>query len=281
VSSSPPSKCALRARNREAHGYKLALVISLVLGIAGIGLLSAYLHRFEVEKSGGAPVSVLVIAEAVKRDAPLAEGALSVREIPAAYVDSRAIRATDKKRILGITAVNALQPGQTLTWTDVAVGGGERRSLSSLVQPGFRAFNLKTRPDGSTFDLVEPGDRVDLISTVTGSGGQRTTSLLLQNVLVLAVGANTGDEAPGPRAARGAEQRRELVLTLSLKVENAQLLALSLDKGPVSIAVRNPDDVRLLEAAADIVPGAVEAPSRLPLTSLRREARAGSRPTKE
>lgn len=269
--------------------YKLAIIVSLVLGVTGVGLLYAYVHRFEVEKSGGPPVAVLVVAEGVKRDALLVESALSVREVPAAYVDSRAVRASDLKRIVGVTTVNTLEPGQTLTWTDVAVGGGERRSLSSLVQPGFRAFNLKTRPEATSFDLVEPGDRVDLISTVTGMSGQRTTSLLLQNVLVLAVGSNTGDEAPGPRATRPADQRREQVLTLSLKVENAQLLALSLDKGPVSVAVRNPDDVRLIEAAADVGQAAVEAPARLPVTSLspsasasaRREARASSRAAKD
>ena len=246
--------------------YKLAIIVSVVLGLTGMSLLYAYVQRFEIEKSGGAPVAILVVSEAVKRDAVLVDSALSVREVPAAYVDSRAVRASEKKRIVGVTAANALQPGQTLTWTDVAAGGGERRSLSSLVQPGFRAFNLKTRPDATSFDLVEPGDRVDLICTVTGVGGQRTASLLLQNVLVLAVGSNTGDEAPGPRATRSTDLRREQVLTLSLKVENAQLLALSLDKGSVSVAVRNPEDIRLLEAAADVGQSAVEAPARSPIT---------------
>ena len=111
------------------------------------------------------------LPQAVKRDGTLSESAISVREIPAAYVDSRAVRATEKKKITGVRVVNALQPGQTLTWTDVAAAG-ERRILSSLVQPGFRAFNLKTRADSTTFDLIEPGDHVDLISTVTGAGGR-------------------------------------------------------------------------------------------------------------
>ena len=255
--------------------YKLALVVSLVLGITGVVLLHAYVRRFEVEKSGGAPIAVLVVAEAVKRDGALVESTLSVREIPAAYVDSRAVRAAEKKRILGVTVANALQPGQTLTWTDIAAFG-DRRSLSSLVQPGFRAFNLKTRPDVTSFELIEPGDRVDLIATTTGATGQRVSSLLLQNVLVLAVGSNTGDEAPGPRNARPGEQRREVVLTLSLKVEDAQLLALSLDKGSVSVAVRNPDDVRVVDAAADVTQAAVVAPSRAPVTSLRRDAKSRS-----
>jgi len=140
---------------------------------------------------------------------------------------------------------------------------------------------LHARANASARALYAASATVDLIATTTGAGGQRTTSLLLQNVLVLAVGSNTGDEAPGPRGPRAADQRREQVLTLSLKVENAQLLALSLDKGAVSVAVRNPDDVRLIEAAADVGQSAVDAPSRLPVTSvtssLRREAKAVAR----
>lgn len=254
--------------------YKLAIIAAFTLAVLGSALLYVYVQRFETEKSGGAPIAVLVAAQPIKRDSTITEAAISVREIPAAYVDSRTVRASEKKKIVGARVVNALQSGQTLTWTDVAAAG-ERRILSSLVQPGFRAFNLKTRADATTFDLIEPGDRVDVITTLTGVGGQRTSSLLLQNVLVLAVGSNTGDEASGASSpAPNGQARREQVLTLSLKPESAQLLALSMDKGTVSVAVRNPDDVRVIEAAADVEQSAVEAPSRAPVTALRKPSTA-------
>ena len=228
---------------------RFAVIASLVLSMLGVGLLWIYLRRFEIEKSGGAPVAVLVVAAPLKRDAALTEAAISIREIPAAYVDSRAVRASEKKRVVGIVVVNALEAGQTLTWTDVAVGGNERRSLSGLVQPGFRAVALRSRTENASFNLVEPGDRVDLIATQTAPGGQKTSSLLLQNVLVLAVGESTGDEAPGPRVVKN-DGRREQVLTLSLKIDAAQLLSTALDRGAVSVAVRNPDDVRVVEVSA-------------------------------
>lgn len=251
---------------------RFAVVASLVLSFLGVALLWIYLRRFELEKSGGAPVAVLVVAAPVKRDSELTESAISVREIPAAYVDSRAVRASEKKRVLGVNVVNALEAGQTLTWTDVAVGGNERRSLSGLVQPGFRAVALRTRSDTASFELVEPGDRVDLIATQTAPGGQRSSSLLLQNVLVLAVGLNTGDEAPGPRVVKN-DGRREQVITLSLKIDAAQLLSTALDRGPVSVAVRNPDDVRVVEVTSP-APSTTERAPRSPEERPKREARA-------
>lgn len=256
--------------------YKLAIIGALILTLVGTGLLHVYMQRFETEKSGGSPVAVVVVAQSLKRGATVAESSITVREIPAAYVDSRAVRASEKKKIVGVRVLNAVQAGQTLTWTDVAAAG-ERRLLSSLVQPGFRAFNMKTRADAATFELIEPGDRVDLISTLTGAGGQRTSSLLLQNVLVLAVGTNTGDEASVAAPSREGASKKEQVLTLSLKPESAQLLALAMDKGTVSVAVRNPDDVRVIDGASDVAQSAVEAPARIPVTALSKPAPAMAR----
>jgi pilus assembly protein CpaB len=259
--------------------YRIAIAAALLLSILGTTLLYLYVQRFEIEKSGGAPIAVLVAAQPVKRDAILGEPSISVREIPAAYVDSRAIRASEKKKVVGVRAVNAIQPGQTLAWTDVAVAG-ERRVLSSLVQPGFRAFNMKTKSDASTFDLIEPGDRVDLISTVIAPGGERTSSLLLQNVLVLAVGTNTGDEVASAPAKGPAEHKREHLLTLSVKPESAQLLAVALEKGSVSVAVRNPDDVRVIEGAADVGPVAVDTTRRSPEAAVRKASGSSGRATR-
>ena len=70
--------------------------------------------------------------------------------------------------------------------------------------------------------------------------------------------------------------RREHALTLSLKPESAQLLALSIDKGTVNVAVRNPDDVRVIEGATEVEPASVTAPSRSPVTAVRRPAPASA-----
>ena len=71
----------------------------------------------------------------------------------------------------------------------------------------------------------------------------RSSIVLLQNVLVLAVGIDTG----GGEAEEKSDKRsvNDLLLSLSVNVPEAQLLALALEKGTITVALRNPDDVRI------------------------------------
>jgi pilus assembly protein CpaB len=71
--------------------------------------------------------------------------------------------------------------------------------------------------------------------------------VILQNVLVLAVGVDTTDQSD-----RAAKDRNELLLSLSITVQEAQLLALATEKGKLSVALRNPDDVRVTEGLSDL-----------------------------
>jgi pilus assembly protein CpaB len=258
-------------------------VISLVVAALGAFLMAVYVQRFEEERTGGAPVSILVAVKTIKRDTQLTDDALAVRDVPVAYVDSRAVRATDKTRIVGVRVVNSLQPGQVLTWTDVAAGNNDRRTLSSLVQPGFRAVSVRTRSDSTSYELIEPGDRVDVITTISPTPEQRSSVVLLQNILVLAVGTDTGSEAATIQSSQQQQQRRgEQVLTLSLKIPEAQLLAVALDKGTVTVALRHPDDVRVTEGVPDLASSAIGDPkARSVVNAARRTPSASSRSANE
>ncbi len=177
----------------------------------------------------------------------LSEAALTVREVPAAYVETRAVRATEKQRVLGLRVSNRVEPDQTLMWTDVATTADDRRDLSALVQPGMRAVTVITRSGSEHANqLIQPGDRVDVLVT-TEERGLDTTIVLLQNVLVLAVGIDTGSEAGGKHAiGHGGD-----ALTLSVTIREAQLVSLAGDRARLSVALRNPDDVRIVDGLVE------------------------------
>jgi len=67
--------------------------------------------------------------------------------------------------------------------------------------------------------------------------------VLFQNVLVLAVGLDTG----GDGADKHTVGVRDSLLTLSLSIREAQLEAMAAEKGRISVALRNPDDVRVVD----------------------------------
>ncbi len=75
-----------------------ALLVALFCAVAAVCLLFLYVKRYEQEASGGAPVSVLVALKPLDRGAPITEEASGGRNIPQAYVEDRAIRASEKSK---------------------------------------------------------------------------------------------------------------------------------------------------------------------------------------
>ena len=240
--------------------YRRAFLIALACAAGAISLFLLYVKQFERESSGGEPVRVLVTVNALERGSKVTDDALGVREIPQAYVESRAIRESDKSKILGLRVGAPLQAQQTLMWSDLSVATEERRELSTLVQPGRRAATIKFQ-NGAISALVRPGDSVDVIGVASKdptNDEHRSASVLLQNVLVLAVGDSTAVDPISPRA-----EIKQGELTLSVTLAEAQLLAVASDRGTLSIAVRNAEDrntadrvpeVSLKAAAADLTP---------------------------
>jgi pilus assembly protein CpaB len=231
--------------------HKRALFIAFAFACLGGALLYVYLRRFEQEASGGAPVKLLVALKPIAPGALLTDEMLATRDVPIAYVENRAVRDSERARVVGLRVATPVQAQQTLMWTDLAIAADDRRDLSSLVQPGMRAVSVRATNDDKSFALIRPGDRVDVIATMQASdtSPQRESVVLLQNVLVLAVGLDTGSE---PVVKRTTSEPRDLLLSLSLTIPEAQLLALAVEKGRLSVALRNPDDVRTTEGLADL-----------------------------
>ncbi len=203
----------------------------MVGGVASF-LVWSYMKRFEDEASGGPRVQVLTVVRTLEPGALIKEGDIGERGIPVAYVESRAIRASDRQRIANLRVSSALEAQQILNWSDI-VASNDERVLSNLVQPGMRAVAIKS--EGRSSSLAHPGDRVDVISTVQQPGSQehRVGVVLLQNVLVL------GHPTAGPNGM--GNDGGDTVLSLTL--DQSQLLAVAGDKAKLTLALRSTPDV--------------------------------------
>jgi pilus assembly protein CpaB len=223
-----------------------ALHIALIAATLTTLLSHFYLHRYEQELSGGERVPVLALRQSLQRGELLSDEALTVREIPMAYVEGRAVRANERAQVLGLPVGLALEPSQSLLWSDLAIAG-QARDLSSLVQPGKRAVTVLARGafDGRDLALISPGDYVDVLVALDDGDrrgmNRRASRLLLQRILVLAVGAQTVS-GQGAATSQGSNP-----LTLSLDVPQAQKLSLAIERGSISVVLRNPEDTQIIE----------------------------------
>lgn len=228
-----------------------AFLVASLLAVISVTLILLYMRRFEREMSGGERVELLVTLRPIQRRTVIKDDMLATREVPMAYVETRAIRAKDRAKVIGLPAEVSLEPQQTLMWSDLAIST-EQRDLSSLVQPGKRALTVlaggSSDRDGQT--LIRPGDYVDVILTLEdASSAQKTSVVLLQRILVLAVGTNTDAAGATASSSRRASDR---ALTLSLNLQEAQLVSLAIQQGDLSVAVRPPDEPTVLEDVPDM-----------------------------
>jgi pilus assembly protein CpaB len=225
---------------------RLQVLLSLTAAIGATTLGHFYLTRLERDVAGGAKVSVLVASEDVPMGSVLSEKSVALRELPQAYLESRHIRASEAKRVLGVRVTGGIKANEAVMWSDLAELQGPARTLSSLVQKGMRAVSIQGR--ASDFDgLLRPGDRVDVLFTAGSKGDEPgSTVTLLQNLLVLSVGGSVGraDEEPKDVFGRGGS------VTLGATVEQAQIVTNAKERGRLTLTLRNSNDITLVEAAS-------------------------------
>ncbi len=222
-----------------------ALLLAFVVALLGVVLLVLYTKRYEREMSGGDKVKLLIAIKPIERGKPITDDMLSTRDVPQAYVEDRAIKEVDKPKILGLAVGTTVQAQQTLMWTDLATANEERRDLSALIVPGSRAVSLKMRREDASSAMVKPGDYVDVVAVLPDPNqpqlvDARAAIVLLQKVLVLASGYETSPDAVD--LASKDRKGSEAVLTLSMKIEQAQAVAVAMEKGQLQAVLRNPND---------------------------------------
>jgi pilus assembly protein CpaB len=229
-----------------------ALAIAFMVAALSGTLMVLYLRKLEVETSGGLPVRIVMAVKPLESGTVLTDDMLTSRAVPQAYVESRAIRESDRHRILGLKVETAIKPQQTVLWTDLAVTTDDRRNLSDLIQPGMRAVGIRASAEDQSFALVRPGDRVDIFANIPQPKDeqQRVAVLLSQNMLVLAVGLDMGGETIG--TTRAAGERRDSVLTVSASVTQIQQLSLATERGKLSVVVKPRRETNVFEGVSEL-----------------------------
>jgi pilus assembly protein CpaB len=138
--------------------------------------------------------------------------------------------AIDRALLIPVSANEPLTNGK-LTSTTGADG------IAAIIEAGMRAVSVPINDSSGVAGLIQPNSRVDVMFTRPGSMAEAVTSVILQNIKVLAVGRIT---AVGQ--ALDAKAPKMPVATLLMTPEDAQKLELAKNEGKVSLTLRNPLD---------------------------------------
>jgi pilus assembly protein CpaB len=218
----------------------LPVVISILIAMAG----SFFLYQWMAKQK--TPVEVVTV---VKKDAvPVAVAAINMpwgtkidpemikttpylkESLPSSYF----ISSAELKDRVTLTPLKINEPitEDKLAPVSVKTGG-----VSAILKPGTRAIAVKGDKVIGMSGLINPGNRVDVIVTVTDPTKKKVviSKIVLENLLVLATGTQIQRNEKG-------EPMPVDVYTLEVTPEQAERLALAASQGRLNFALRNTTD---------------------------------------
>ena len=216
----------------------IALAAALVLGLVAVFFANNWLNGAQQRAYAGGTTKVAVAA------APLAYGTDitpdKVRFVeypntsipPGAFTDAVKLMPQGQKRValMPIAVNEPILP-------DKISGAGQGASIAALLPDGMRAASVPINDVSGVAGFIQPNDSVDVLVTRQlpgGSGDQRVTDILLQNVRVIAIDQEAKNADGTPKVAKTA--------TLEVAPLDAQKLALGQQVGELSLVLRKPGE---------------------------------------
>ncbi len=243
---------------------KLFLIIGVALSAIAMVLIwqtiqqekiNAQKKAEEVIKQQLANATSVLVA---KRDIPRGttidpQQHLDTKVIANSYVEAGA--QTSDQRVAGMVAGIDIPQGQQITINKLVSSGTATGGLASATPVGKRAITISVDNIASLAGMLRPGNRVDLIALLPipaqGADGKQANQLatfpLFQNILVLAVGQETGAvEAPVGRYTEKKETTGGTpLITLALAPQEANLVTFVQEQGKMRLILRSPSDPKV------------------------------------
>jgi pilus assembly protein CpaB len=173
----------------------IPLGLALVLGlVAAILVRNAMAHRNTPNTSNGNTVAVVVAKADIDPGKALEKEDLVIARVPAEIAPSHVF--SDPNQLVGRVAIAPLARGQTIMESLLA-STGSGSGLQALIPAGMRAVTIEVNEFTGVGGMLEPGCRVDLVSTLNDPKTHESMAkTILQYVQILAIGRNTTPPHP-------------------------------------------------------------------------------------
>lgn len=220
----------------------------------GVAWVLAALVSWIVWRQATAPsqrdlIKVAAAAREVPVGQKLVDADLKLIEVPRKDLPSGSVEKLND--VLGRAAILRLSPNELVLESKLAPRqGGE--GLTAVIEPGKRAVSVQVNETIGVAGFVQPGSKVDVLFTRILQNGDAAATTILQNVAVLAYGRNLQRPSTDPKAAPvpAAPPNQQATVTLLVTPEEANRLALAVQRGKIQLSLRNPMDAAEPEVTA-------------------------------
>lgn len=236
------------------RGRNLLIIgAAVLLGLVAVYLANSYFSGFEQRQERIAQEQqlerIVVATQDLAFGTPLAATNLRLANWPANSVPMGAFRSIEDATKGGRVALRPIAIGEPVLNSKVS-GEGGRASLASLLPEDQRAVAIPINAVAGVGGFVRAGDVVDVMLTrqIPGDGsgsGDKMTTVVLENVQVLAVDQVANENDTNPAVGRTA--------TIQTDLFGAQKLTLATQVGTLSLALRNVEN-QLVGGTETVVP---------------------------
>jgi pilus assembly protein CpaB len=173
----------------------IPLGLALVLGLVAAFLVrNVMAHRNLPLPSNANTVAVVVAKADVDPGKSLDKEDLAIARVPAEFAPSHVF--SDPNQLVGRVVIAPLTRGQTIMESLLAAAG-TGSGLQALIPPGMRAVTIEVNEFTGVGGMLEPGCRVDLVSTLNDPKTHESMAkTILQYVQILAIGRSTTPPHP-------------------------------------------------------------------------------------
>jgi pilus assembly protein CpaB len=222
----------------------------MMFGVAWLfaGLVSWIVYRQITHPSSRDVIQVAGAARPVPVGQKIVDADLKIMEVARKDLPAGAI--LHRSEAVGRAVLFQLEANEPILDSKLAQReGGE--GLTAMIEPGKRAVSVQANETIGVAGFVQPGSKVDVLFTRSLQNGDAATTTILQNVAVLAYGRNL----QRPTAASDAKQPAQIsgqgvTVTLLVTQEEAERVALAVQRGKIQLALRNPMDNKQVEQTA-------------------------------
>lgn len=230
------------------------LWISVFSALFAVFLLYSYTQEksAELTKKFGAKQRVVIAAQDINEMETIDETMLQTEEKPVDFVEPQAV--TDPEMAVGMIALAPIKKGEQVLQSKV-IKPGPITGLSLQVSPSKRAVAIPVNETNAVSKLLNPGDRVDIITALDvgkGMNQRREVKTLIEDVVILATGPRIVNELPLTIEKLGKDEfvkplRGDLnfqTITVEATPEDSQKLVylLSTSPGSIFLTLRHPSD---------------------------------------
>jgi len=178
--------------------------------------------------------SIVVAKTEIPNGARIIAEQLQIMQVPRSAAPEGTFTRIDET-LVGRVVMTKIMAREPITESRLAPIGSTA-SLSSVIPEGYRAMSVRVDEVVGISGFIMPGVLVDVVVMIEPAGEsqrERVSKIVLQNIKVLASGANLD------KPKNEQEVERVMNVTLQVTPEQAEKLAVAASEGKLQLVMRN------------------------------------------